>query len=68
MNGHDLIMTPYYKSIQKHHKDMTFLGSANIAMGGIETIVHYYELIYQDIPYIFVQNMHYFERDLDITM
>ena len=62
--GHDVkIITPYYKQISKHHKDMTFKGSATIGMGGIETIVNYYELIYQEIPYIFVQNMHYFERD-----
>jgi starch synthase len=62
--GHDVrIITPYYRSIQKHHKEMTFLGSANVQMGGIETVVHYYELIHQSIPYIFVQNMHYFERD-----
>jgi starch synthase len=62
--GHEVkIITPYYKSIGKHHKDMKFLGSATIGMGGIETIVHYYELIHQHISYIFVQNMHYFERD-----
>lgn len=62
--GHDVrIITPYYKQISKHHHEMTFLGSKTIGMGGIETIVHYYELIYQDIPFIFVQNMHYFERD-----
>ena len=62
--GHEVrIITPYYKNIGKHHKDMKYLGAATIGMGGIETIVHYYELIYQGISYIFVQNMHYFERD-----
>jgi len=61
--GHDVrIITPYYPSISKYHKDMKFLGSASISLGGIETIVHYFELLYQGIPYIFVQNMHYFER------
>ncbi len=62
--GHDVrIITPYYSNINKFHKDMKLLGSANIFLGGLETIVNYYELIYQNIPYIFVQNMHYFERD-----
>lgn len=62
--GHDVrIITPYYKNIQRYHQQMKFLGSATIGMGGIETIVHYYELIHENISYIFVQNMHYFERD-----
>lgn len=62
--GHELtIITPYYKSIIKHHKEMVYKGTKTIAMGGIETIVHYYELFYQDLRFIFVQNMHYFERD-----
>jgi len=62
--NHDVrIITPFYKSIAKYQKDMTKLGSATIKFGGIETIVHYYELKHQGIPYIFVQNMHYFERD-----
>jgi starch synthase len=62
--GHDVrIITPYYASIAKHHKDMRFLGSTTIRMGGLDTIVNYFELIHQGIPYIFVQNMHYFERD-----
>jgi len=62
--GHDVrIITPYYSSISKYHKDMKFLGSSNVSLGGLETIVNYYELIFQNIPFIFVQNMHYFERD-----
>lgn len=62
--GHEVkVITPYYKSINKHHKDMTYKGTKTIIMGGIETIVHFYELIYQDMSFIFVQNMHYFERD-----
>jgi len=62
--GHDVrIITPYYKNIAKYHKEMTLLGSSTITMGGIDTVVHYYQLLYEEIPYIFVQNMHYFERD-----
>ncbi|MBU1141744.1 MAG: glycogen synthase [Firmicutes bacterium] len=62
--GHDVrIITPYYKSISKYHKNMTFLGSAAVVIGGLDTIVHYYQMQYDGIPYIFVQNMHYFERD-----
>jgi len=60
--GHEVkVITPYYKSISKHHKDMTYKGTKNIVMGGIETIVHYYELIYQDMSFIFVKIMHYFD-------
>jgi starch synthase len=63
--GHDVrIITPYYKHISKHHEEMKFKGSSTIQMGGISTIVNYFELIYQDIPYLFVQNMHYFEREM----
>jgi starch synthase len=62
--GHDVrIITPYYQSINKHHKEMKMKGSATIVFGGIETIVHFYELKYENITYIFVQNMHYFERE-----
>jgi len=62
--GHDVrIITPYYSAISKYHQDLKFLGSATVSLGGIETVVHYFELIYQGIPYIFVQNMHYFERN-----
>lgn len=61
---HDVrIITPYYQSIHKHHSEMTYLGRETISFGGLETIVNYYELIYQDIKYVFVQNMHYFERE-----
>jgi starch synthase len=63
--GHEVrIITPYYKGISKYHKEMKFIGATTIGMGGIETIVHYYEMVYQEISYIFVQNMHYFERDM----
>ena len=62
--GHDIrIITPYYEPIKKYHDQMKFLGSKTIYMGAGDTIVHYYELIYDDIAYIFVQNMHYFERN-----
>jgi starch synthase len=62
--GHDVkIITPYYKQIQKYHSQMKLIGSKTIHMGGIETIVHFYKLVYQNIEYIFLQNMHYFERD-----
>ena len=62
--GHEVkVITPYYKSISKHHKEMAYKGTKTISMGGIETIVHFYELIYQNMSFIFVQNMHYFERD-----
>ncbi|MDX9691417.1 MAG: glycogen/starch synthase [Acholeplasmataceae bacterium] len=62
--GHEVrIITPYYKQIQKNHSQMKMIGSRTIRMGGIETIVNYFRLIHQGIEYIFVQNMHYFERE-----
>lgn len=62
--GHEVkIITPYYKSLEKYHDKMTFIGRTSITMGGIETIVNYFELVHNDLPIIFVQNMHYFERD-----
>ena len=48
---------------KKYHDDMTFLGSKVIYMDHGETTVNYYELIYDNITYVFVQHMHYFERD-----
>lgn len=57
------IITPYYNTISKHHDKMKLLGSATIKFGEIETIVNYYELVYQKMTYIFVQNKNYFERD-----
>lgn len=63
--GHEIkIITPYYPSVAKYHQQMKYLGEANIIMGGIETKVHYFELIHDGISIIFVQNMHYFERPM----
>ena len=62
--GHEVkIVTPYYRQVQKFHQHMKMIGSKTIQMGGLETIVNYYQSTHQDITYIFVQNMHYFERD-----
>ena len=59
--GHEVptVITPYYKNIENIIK-MTHKGTKTISMGGIEKpIVHYYfELIYQEMSFIFVQNMH----------
>ncbi|VEU82355.1 glycogen synthase [Acholeplasma hippikon] len=57
------LITPYYKSISKYHHDMEFLGRKNIIMGGIETIVNFFILKKDDLDIVFIQNMHYFERD-----
>lgn len=62
--GYDIrIITPYYESIKSYHGDMKFLGTKKIYMGDGEAIVNYYEMTYQALTYIFVQNMHYFERE-----
>jgi starch synthase len=61
--GHDVrVITPYYESIKRHHDRMTFLASREVNMGGTRTSVNYYTLKEDDITYIFVQNIHYFER------
>jgi starch synthase len=63
--GHDVkIITPYYKQISKHHQKMTELARFPIKFGGLETVVILFSLTHEGIDYIFVQNMHYFERDL----
>ncbi len=62
--GHDVkILTPYYKSIGKYHDKMHFIGRKNIQIGGLETIVNYFGMTYDGLSYIFIQNMHYFERE-----
>lgn len=62
--GHEIVViTPYYEGIKKHHETMTYLGTKTIYMGHGEVVVNYYKLVYESITYIFVQNMHYFERE-----
>lgn len=63
--GHDIkIITPYYRDLANHHDKMTELTRFSVKLGGIETIVILFGLVHENIDYIFVQNMHYFERDL----
>lgn len=57
------VITPYYQTIGKYHDQMTFLGRKTIKMGGIETDVNYFVLKEANVDIVFVQNMHYFERD-----
>ena len=62
--GHDVkVITPYYKAIGKYHDSMHLIGRKTIQIGGLETIVNYFGLRHDDLDYIFVQNIHYFERD-----
>src|SRR5690606_20750991 len=62
--GHKVtVFTPYYQSITKYHQEMTLLGRKSIMMGGIETIVNYFMMTTNGIDLIFIQNMHYFERE-----
>lgn len=57
------VITPYYKTMGRYHDQMHFIGRKSIQIGGLETIVNYFGLTYEDIQYIFVQNMHYYERE-----
>lgn len=62
--GHNVtVITPYYQSIGKYHDQMQYLDRKHIVMGGIETEVNYFKLKVEDLTIIFVQNMHYFERE-----
>lgn len=62
--GHHItVITPYYHSISKYHHEMELLGRNTITMGGIETIVNFYVIKNEDLDIVFIQNMHYFERD-----
>ena len=63
LGHHVQIITPYYPSVAHYHDQMQFIGYQTIRFGGLETIVNYFQLQYQDLTFIFVQNMHYFERD-----
>lgn len=63
-HGHDItVITPYYPSVQNYKDNMTLKGSRKITMGGLETVVNFYELFYEGLRFIFVQNAHYFERE-----
>ncbi len=60
--GHEVrVITPYYQSIKEN---LERIGTSRIRFGGIETIVHFHRLVKNGITYVFVQNMHYFERDM----
>lgn len=62
--NHDVIVvTPYYRDIAKYHHQMIYIGRKTIYMGGIQTDVNYFSLNQDGIQIIFIQNMHYFERD-----
>lgn len=62
LREHDVhVVTPYYPTIKN---DLERIGTRTIRFGGIETIVHYYRLVKDGVTYVFVQNMHYFERDM----
>ncbi|MDO9628497.1 MAG: glycogen/starch synthase, partial [Acholeplasmataceae bacterium] len=61
--GHEVkIITPYYQQIKEHHANMRFLGSSVIKMGLYEKIANYYQIKYDDVIYIFVENEEFFDR------
>ncbi|HLT00022.1 MAG TPA: glycogen/starch synthase [Acholeplasma sp.] len=58
------VFTPYYANLKSvKHENMTFIGERNIQMGGIQTVFNYYKYDFEGVDVIFIQNMHYFERD-----
>ncbi len=63
LGHHVKVITPYYKPLSKYHDQMHEIGRQSIQIGGLETIVNYFGLTYEGVDYIFIQNMHYFERE-----
>ncbi len=64
MLGHDVkVITPYYEQIKSYSRDMTFLGKKTIHINHETWMFNYYEMNYEGISYIFVQNMMFFERE-----
>jgi starch synthase len=57
------VVTPFYKQIFKYFDHMTFLGEKEVLMFDHHSIVKFYEMHYEGVRFIFVQNMHFFERD-----
>ena len=55
---HVTVITPYYKTINKYHDKMQFIGRKTIIMGGIETIVNFFLLKKDNVSIVFIQNMH----------
>ena len=61
--GHKVtIITPFYQSIKPHLNEMEYLGERTITMGIYEKKAMYYKIIYDDVPYIFVDNDDFYDR------
>jgi len=61
--GHEVtIITPFYQQIKPHLHEMTHLGDRMITMGTYEKKASYYKLIYDEVPYIFVDNDDFYNR------
>lgn len=58
-----IVVTPYYKGIEKYHKDMEYVFTRAIVFGNQREEVHYYKLDNDGVETIFVQNQRFFERD-----
>lgn len=62
LNHEVKIITPYYQQVKAHHHEMRFLGSSAIQMGIYEKIANFYQIKYDDVIYIFVENDEFFDR------
>lgn len=61
--GHEVtIITPFYQTIKTHLDEMTYLGERTITMGIYEKKALYYKIVYDDVPYIFVDNNDFYDR------
>lgn len=62
--GHEVVViSPFYKLLNKGALDFELLGVNTVNMGNIKQDALYYETTYDGIRYVFVDNKHYFDRD-----
>ena len=61
--GHDVkVITPFYQQIKNELYEMTSQGTATIKMGDDEKQAAFYDLKYENVNYVFVENDVFFNR------
>ncbi len=63
MNIETKVITPYYRHMKKYADQLKYLGTKTVYVSYHEWVFNYYLMTYENIDYIFVENMHLFERD-----
>jgi len=61
--GHDVkVITPLYQQIKIHESEMKLIGKSTIKLGEVVKPVSFYEMNYDNVLYIFVENDEFFDR------